>query len=251
MNLTYIRIDLVRQLRDISTWMFVVALPAAMLLLIGQIYATDAQAGHGNVQFYTTISMAAYSAATATTAIAGTAAAESLAGWGRQLALAGQRTWQIVANKTMVATICAAFTTAIVFAVGAITGAQADSWEIWTWSYLIVLIASPLFAVYGFAVAMWFRTETAVGVASALITFFAFFGNVFMPLSGNLLKFARFTPMYGYVGLSRYPLTEGTLPDGKTIVTDEVWWLVANVVAWLVIFTVAAIWGTRRARASR
>lgn len=251
MNLTCIRIDLARQLRDVSILMFVVALPAAMVLLFGQLSSSDTQAGNGNVGYYITVSMAAYSAATAATAIAGTAVAESLAGWSRQLSLAGQSIASSVLNKTVVAILASLITTALVFAVGALNGAEADSWQLWVQSYLIVLAGMPLFASYGFAVAMWFKTENAAGLASALITFFAFFGNVFLPLSGWLLTIARFTPMYGYVALARYPLLEGNVLDGDTLVQEEPWLLWANVGAWFAVFFVAAVLGARRARSRR
>ena len=45
-----------------------------------------------------------------------------------------------------------------------------------------------------------------------------------------MLDFARFTPMYGYVGLVRWPELEGTLASGAG--SDELWVLVADFVAW-------------------
>lgn len=251
MNLTYIRIDLVRDLRDVSVWMFIVALPVAMLLLFSQSAESGAQAGNGNVSFHVTVSMASFSAAIAATAIAGTAVTEFLSGWGRQLALAGQRVWQTIANKVVVATILSALTTGIVLGAGALTGARAGTWQIWAWSYLLVLVGAPLFAMYGFAAAVWFRTDLANGVAASIVTLFGFFGNVFMPLGGDLLAFARFTPMYGYAALARYPVSEGWVLDRGTVIAERPWWWITNVMAWLILFTLAAIWGARRARAAR
>lgn len=251
MNATYVRIELARQFRDISTWMFVIALPAGMLLIFGQMGYADESAGHGNVRFYLMVSMAAFSATTAATAIAGIAATESMLGWGRQLSLTRQTTLGFVLNKAIVAIIVAAGAVAVVFTVGALSGARGDTWQVWVHSALITLAGSSVFAVYGLAVALWFKSETAAGMAGATITFFGFLGNVFVPLGGGLLAFARFTPMYGYVGLVRYPLTEGRLVDQNTPTTDSVWALVANVVAWLAIFSTCAALGLRRARARR
>lgn len=78
--------------------------------------------------------------------------------------------------------------------------------------------------------------------------FFAFFGNVSTPLEGAMLAFARFTPMYGYVGLVRYPQLEGKIEVAKPPQTDSTWLLAANYLAWLAVFVCLAVLGTRRAR---
>ena len=80
------------------------------------------------------------------------------------------------------------------------------------------------------------------------MTFFAFFGNVFMPLDGVMLDIARFTPLYGFVALSRWPLTEGTLTTGQT---EEMWMLLLNVAVWFVLFAVLVFAGMKRSRARR
>ncbi|MBW8732333.1 MAG: ABC transporter permease, partial [Terrabacter sp.] len=87
--------------------------------------------------------------------------------------------------------------------------------------------------------------EAAVGAASGTMVIFAFLGNVFIPLSGALLAFAKFTPLYGYAALARYPLTEGYLPDGSQ---DPLWVPIVNVLAWLAIFGTAAVLLVRRGR---
>ena len=66
------------------------------------------------------------------------------------------------------------------------------------------------FSLYGLVVGLTFRSEAAVFVAGAgMLVILAFLGNIFFPLSGTLLTLAKFTPLYGYVSLARYPLTEG------------------------------------------
>jgi ABC-2 type transport system permease protein len=77
------------------------------------------------------------------------------------------------------------------------------------------------------------------------MTFFAFFGNVFMPLDGVMLDIARFTPLSGFVALSRWPLTDGVLTTGQT---DELWMLFLNVVVWLGLFALLVTMGMKRSR---
>lgn len=251
MNATYVRIELFRQSRDIMNLMFAILMPVAMFILFGNMFGSgDQSAGNGNVKFYIMISMAAYGAAIATTAIAGTAATESLLGWGRQIALTPMKPRSFVASKITVAMIVSAASAAAVFLVGAASGARADATWIWLLSYAITVAGSGVFALYGMAAGLAFKSETAIGIASSGMVFFAFFGNVFMPLSGMLLQIAKFTPMYGYVGLARYPLSEGVAASG-TDATDSIWLLLANLVAWALIFAGLALWAVRRSRARK
>jgi ABC-2 type transport system permease protein len=80
------------------------------------------------------------------------------------------------------------------------------------------------------------------------MTFFAFFGNVFMPLDGVMLDVARLTPLYGFVALSRWPLTDGTLTTGQT---DPLWAVVLNILVWLAVFAALVFAGVRRSRRRR
>jgi ABC-2 type transport system permease protein len=84
MSLTYIRIDLLRQLRDLSNLTFIVAMPVVMYLVFGATAEYGGErAGNGNVQFYVMSSMAVYGAAMAATSVTGTAKMEQILGWGR------------------------------------------------------------------------------------------------------------------------------------------------------------------------
>lgn len=246
MNATYIRIDLVRQLRNVGNIMFVLGLPGAMYLLFGASNSSaDTRMLHANVAFYVMTSMAAYGAAVATTGIAATAATESMLGWGRQLSLTRQPGWGYVANKVAVALSLALVAVAIVFGIGALTGAHADTWQIWAQTFGIVIGGSVMFALYGLAIGMLVKSETASSVASGSLVFLAFFGNMFMPLSGTMLQVARFTPMYGYAVLSRWLGTEGWITRDTR---DSLTWAVVNYGVWFVLFALLAVVATRRVR---
>ena len=240
---TYARLDLRRQLRDRIGMFFIIGLPTFMYLVFG--LGSDDPVGSGNVGMYVMISMAAYGAVTATTGVAGSAAMEQVMGWGRQLGLTPMRPLGFVAAKAAVAMTVAAMPVALIFAIGAITGARGD-WTDWALAAVVVWLGSALFAIYGLAVCLAFRGSNAPGIASGMIVVMAFLGNVFTPMSGFMLDLGRFTPLYGYVALARYPLTDGWLPVGGR---DALWLPVANVLAWTVIFSLLAMWGVRRSRA--
>lgn len=249
MNATYIAIDLRRHLRDWSNLMFTLLLPVAMYVLFG---ASNSDGGqmtmHANVRFYVMSSMAAYGAALACTSTAAQAASESMLGWGRQLALTRQPAYGFVANKVVVAFALATVASALVFLVGWATGAEADHWWLWLATFAITIGGGAMFALYGLAVGLAFRSETAASIASGSLVFLAFFGNMFLPLGGTMLTIAKFSPMYGYATLVRWPTTEGWLTDGTS---DSLWLAVVNFVVWTAIFAVTAVLASRRARARR
>lgn len=240
---TYALLDLRRQLRDRFGMFFVVGLPTFMYLVFG--LGSDDPVGSGNVAMYVMVSMAAYGAVTATTSAAGSAATEQLMGWGRQLGLTPVRPLGFVVAKAAVAMAVAAVPVALVFALGAATGARGD-WTDWTLAAAIAWLGSALFAIYGLAVCLVLRGTNAPGIASGMIVVMAFLGNVFSPIDGLLLDIGRLTPLYGYAALARFPLTDGRLPVGGQ---DPLWLPVANVLAWTVIFSLLAVWGVRRSRA--
>lgn len=236
----YAALDLRRQVRDRVQMFFVLGLPAFMYVVFG--LGSDDPVGSGNVAMYVMVSMAAYGAVTATTGVAGSAARERTTGWGRQLALTPLRPGAFLVLKTGLAMTVAAVPVALIYAIGAATGAAGTASD-WLLSAVIVWAGSALFALYGLAVCLAFRSDNSVSIASGLIVIMAFLGNVFTPMSGLILDIGRFTPLYGYAALARYPLTEGQVPDGSH---DPLWLPVANVLAWTVIFAGVALWGLRR-----
>ncbi|UNX55771.1 ABC transporter permease [Georgenia sp. TF02-10] len=244
---TYFGIELRRVARDYVTMFFVAVLPAFLYVIFGatQDYAS-APAGHGNAALYTMISMAAYGAVTATTGVGGMAAVERMQGWGRQLALTPLPDSGYVAVKAGTAFVIAAVPVVLIYALGFFTGAEGTAGA-WLGSGLLVLVGAAAFSLYGLLAGLLFRTEAAVGAASGSLVVLGFLGNVFVPLSGGLLTFAQLTPLYGYVALARYPLTEGVLigPAGPGA-TQALWVPVLNLVVWAGVFAVAALLLVRR-----
>ncbi len=250
MNTTYLALETKRITRDYVTMFFTAVLPAFFYLIFGasQEYSGEA-AGNGNVAMYIMISMAAYGAVVATTGIGGMAAVERMQGWGRQLALTPMTDGAYVAIKTTIALVIAAMPIALVFGLGALTGAEADA-RVWAFSALILLAGATTFSLYGLCFGLAFRSEAAVSAASGTLVILGFMGNIFFPLTGWLLSVAKFTPLYGYVQLARYPLTEGFNLDTTTgaMIEEAGWVPVVNVVVWTLIFAVLATWLVRRGR---
>ena len=245
MNATFTLLEMRRITRDWAGMFFTAVLPAFFYLIFGStVAAKDATIGNGNVAMYVMISMAAYGAVTATTSIGGNAAVERVQGWGRQLGLTPLADSSYIAMKAIIAMTVAAVPILLTYVLGVVTGAEGSA-TAWGLSALLVLAGSAVFALYGLLIGTAFRSEAAVGAAAGTLVIFAFLGNLFIPLSGTLLSFAKLTPLYGYAALARYPLTEGYLPDGSQ---DPLWLPVVNVAAWALVFGVLATVLVRRGR---
>jgi ABC-2 type transport system permease protein len=249
-NPTYTRLELRRIGRDHATLFFTIGLPGFLYLIFGaaQEYADEPML-HGNVGFSIMAGMAAYGAVTATTGIGGMAAVERMQGWGRQLGLTPLSDAQYVASKAAVALAVASLPILLVFLLGWATGAEAAAW-VWAVTALITLVGATTWALFGLAVGLAFRSEASVSVAGGTLVILAFLGNLFFPLSGTLLTIAKFTPLYGYATLARYPVNEGQAVDnaGNALPVDPLWVPVLNVVVWTTIFAVTAIVLVRRGR---
>lgn len=246
---TMLRVEALRQIRNPYTLAFTLGMPVAMYLLFGAgMGYGSVMAGHGNVAFYIMVSMAAYGTAVAMSSITSLAASESKQGWGRQLAMTPLSSTGYAVTKLITAVSFAALAAVAVIIAGLATGAEAT--QMWRWWACvgIMLGVGLMFGLYGLGVGLFFNPDTAAALASISLVFFAFLGNVFMPLDGMMLDIARFTPMYGYVALTRWPLTEGTLTTGQT---DPMWMIVLNILVWLAVFIVLVAAGLKRSRSRR
>ncbi|KUF07079.1 ABC transporter [Leucobacter sp. G161] len=247
---TFFRVEVLRQFRNPYTLAFTLAMPVAMYLLFGaNAEYASASAGNGNVAFYVMASMAAFGTATAMTSLCALAASEVGQGWGRQIALTPLSITGYAVVKLAVALAFSAFSTAIVFAVGVLTGARADS--LWSWLVVagIILAGGLMFGLFGLGVGLAFNSDSAASLASISITLFGFVGNLFMPLSGAMLDVARFTPMYGYGALVRWPITEGALVMGGG--SEPLWVALANFAVWTLLFGLLVRYGVLRSRRRR
>ena len=249
--LTYLWLDLFRSLREPANLFFVVAFPLAMYLVFGRLNASAGDYGphaHGNVSASVMLAMASFSACLGATSASAAAAVEQSAGWGRQMAVTGQGLRGYLVVKTGTAVGTAALPVTVVLTAGALTDSQMEGWA-WAASPLICLIGVLPFVLWGLAAGMWLPSSASIGIATSLVSLFAFIGNTFMPLNHTLLTISRFTPMYGSTALARWPLGEGWtyVPDRPAGIQDPLWMPLANLVAWTLIFGLLVIGARRRA----
>lgn len=246
---TLFRIEAIRQIRNPYTLAFTLAMPVAMYLLFGggAAYA-DLSVGNANASFYVMVSMGAFGTATAMSSLCSLAASEVGQGWGRQLALTPLPMAGYAITKVLTALSYAALSVLAVNIAGFLTGARADDTWRWFAAAGITLVLGMIYGLFGLGVGLAFNSDSAAALASISITFFGFFGNVFIPMDGVLLDIAHYTPMYGYVALVRWPATDGALLAGGS---DPLWAAIMNVVVWGLLFTALVRVGVLRSRRRR
>ncbi|MGO1545625.1 MAG: ABC transporter permease [Gulosibacter sp.] len=256
LNLAYTGFELRRNLRMYTNLLFMVGLPVAMYVIFGamQEYSTsELGSGRGNVSAQIMVSMATYGAVTATSGLAGAAAVELQQGWGRQLALTPFTRLGYITSKTIVALALAILPILAVYIVGGLMDAEMDAW-IWPATGALILVGGIVFALYGLAFGLMFRSESAVSAASGLVVILMFLGNAFVPLSGVLLEIAPFTPVWGVMQLALWPLSEGVGIDPEAtngMIEYALWQPITNIAVWTIVFGLIALLSARRGTSRR
>jgi len=236
-NVTMLRIELRRVLRNRRTMFFTLVFPVIFYLMFGlQGFGSQSAGAHGNIRAYIMISMAVYGAMLATASGGASVSIERAAGWSRQLRLTPLSPAVYVMVKMLTAMVLALGSLLAVYAIGSLTGAQMDG-PYWVITALIAWVGSLVFAAFGLFMGYLLPGENVMQVIGPGLAVLAFFGGLFVPLTkGSLLEqIAQFTPMYGLNQLVHAPLT------GEAV---QLVWL-ANLVAWLVIFAGGAMWRFR------
>jgi ABC-2 type transport system permease protein len=194
--------------------------------------------GHGNVAGYIMISMALYGAMLSTTGGGAMVAVERSQGWSRQLRLTPLSAAAYIAVKLVVAMTLGAVSLVVVYAAGAVSGAQMDA-GVWFSTAVLAWVGSLVFAAFGVFMGYLLPSENVMQILGPLLALFAFLGGLFVPLDqlGSAFQtIAKFTPMYGLSEVVHAPIT-GDAPG---------WAAVVNVVVWLAVFAGGAAWRFRR-----
>src|ERR1700691_861571 len=142
-NLTVLRLEIRRLLRNRRTVIFALIFPVVFFLAFGlnKTYA-NLQYGHGNVSAFIMISMALYGAVLATTSGGAMVSIERTAGWSRQLRLTPLSPAAYIATKMLTALVLGLSSMTAVYIVGGITGKPTMPVYLWVVTALCVWIGS-------------------------------------------------------------------------------------------------------------
>ena len=240
-SLTFLRLEISRMLRNRRTLVFTLIMPPAFFLLFGGL--SDAYqhqvAGRGNVSAYLMISFAVYGSMIANTSAGASVAVERALGWSRQLRLTPLDPMAYIATKVMTAMVLGAVSVAIVFTVGAASGAVQMPTSAWIISGVVAWFCAIVFAAFGLFMGYLLPSENVMQILGPVLALLALMGGLFVPLdvlSHTLRTLAEYTPAYGVGKLARAAL----LGDGADLGA------IANVLAWTALFGAGAVWRFRR-----
>jgi ABC-2 type transport system permease protein len=239
-NVTVLKLEVRRLLRNRRTVIFSVVAPVVLFLAFGlnKAYANQS-AGHGNVSAFIMISMALYGAVLATTSGGAMVSIERAAGWSRQLRLTPLSPVAYITIKILTAMILGAASVIVVYAAGMLTGKPSMPGYLWIVTALCVWVGSLVFAAFGLFMGYLLPTENVMQILGFGLMLLSFAGGLFIPLSQFphiLQDLAEFTPLYGLNQLVHAPLLG--------VGVHMAW--VANAVAWLLIFAAGAVWRFRK-----
>jgi ABC-2 type transport system permease protein len=239
-NLTALRLEIRRLLRNRRTVVITVVFPVFFFLIFGlnKAYAND-KAGQGNVAAFVMISLALYGAVFAATSGGALVSIERAQGWSRQLRLTPLAPAAYITMKVLTALVLGAGSVAVVYIAGVVTHKASMPAYLWIVTALCVWVGSLLFAAFGLFMGYLLPTENVMQIMSLILTLLSFGGGLFIPLSQfphAVQTIAKFTPLYGLNQLVHAPLLGGSVP----------WTWPVNVLAWLIIFTGGAVWLFRK-----
>lgn len=244
-TLTYLRIELLRRLRNRRTLLFTVAFPVLMYVLIGvplrdeSLTGTPVAEGGISVAAYIMVSMAMYGAMMSATQTGAAVAVERAQGWSRQLRLTTLNPFVNIVIKMIAGMVLGLLAVAATYLAGAVSGVQLTATQ-WIVTGLVGwLLASAVFTTLGLFVGYLTPSENAAQVTSLVVVFLAFLGGLFYPIDSMpdfMQVIAKFTPVYGIGELARAPLTGEGFDLG---------WLI-NALVWLGLFVVGTTWAFRR-----
>src|ERR1700733_11450084 len=238
-NVTVLRLEIRRLLRNRRTVIFALIFPVVFFLAFGlnKAYANQSAGpgSHGNVSAFIMISMALYGAVLATTSGGAMVSIERAAGWSRQLRLTPLSPAAYITIKMMGALVLGGISVIAVFAAGIISHKPSMPVYLWIVSGLCVWIGSLIFTAFGLFLGYLLAPENVLQFLGIGLAILSFAGGLFTPLSQfpHLFRtIAQFTPLYGLNQLVHTPQLGGNV---------HVAW-VANAVVWLILLASGAVW---------
>jgi len=233
-NLTVLRIELRRMLRNRRTVVFTLVFPIALFLSFGSTEGWDDSVGNGNVAAYIMVSMALYGAALTSAATGSMVALERSLGWSRQLRLTPLNPVVYILIKALVALFMGALAIAAVNLVGILQGKAVMPTHVWIVTPFLTVACTLTFAALGVFIGYVVPGENAMQILGPGLALMSFLGGVFIPLdqyNDVVRHIAYWTPMYGVSEIARSVLTH-----------DLPWFAIVNAVGWFAIFVGGAAW---------
>jgi ABC-2 type transport system permease protein len=236
--LAYTRYELLRAFRNRRFFVFSLAFPLVLYLLIAGPNGNENDIGGSGIpaRLYFMVSLAAFGTMNGVVAAGARIAAERAIGWTRQLRITPLRPSAYIGVKLVTAYVFALLTLAVLYTAGIALGVHipAHAWVEMTGLLLLGLLP---FAALGIALGHLLTTDSLGPVIGGTTALLAFLGGVWFPLGDGFIgDIGRGLPSYwlvqaGHVGVGG----QGWSATGWAVVTG-----------WTVALTVLAVQVYRR-----
>ncbi|GAA3452987.1 ABC transporter permease [Dactylosporangium matsuzakiense] len=229
MNLTYLRLEAVRLIRNKRAVIFSTLMPALLVVIIGGVSVGN----DPDAKKYVMVSMALFGAMTAAMFAGGTIAIERGLGWNRTLRLTPLSPAAYVLNKVLLSLVMGIPPVVVTFAIGALGLHVRLTAAEWVLCFVGAWLSSLPFAALGVVVGYLAKPDSVQQVSALLNLTLAAFGGLWVPvdLMPHIMQvIAKFTPSYWTGQVARSPLDGGHI-DTQAIVVLLGWTVVLGVIA--------------------
>ncbi|MQA01396.1 MAG: ABC transporter permease [Streptosporangiales bacterium] len=235
MSLTYLRVEIMRQVRDPRTLIFTVAMPSVLFLIFSN--TSSGELGGISSSAYLMVSMAAYGSIGAAMFSASGIALERRIGWNRQLRLTPLPPQAYVLVKGTVAWLVTLVGLLLVYLVGLGCGVDL-TWTRWLESLAATWLAVLPFVLLGIGIGYVGKVDLVQPVTMIVFLGMSIVGGLWVPVQAMpdlLAQLARVVPSYWLGAAGRAPLgAPGFGVEGVLVLA-----------AWAVLFGGLAAWRYR------
>ena len=219
---------------------FAFAMPLAMYYMFGvNDEYLNYELAHGNITAAILTNMALYGVILVAGSLGATVALERSNGISRMFAMTPMSSTVQILVRIVASMSLSVLIIAVTYLFGYVTGARMDS-RTWVLSGVLTALMSVLPGAMGLAAGFAVRGDGAYSLSSLLSVVGAFTSGMFIPLEQMAPVVATIAPWTPFYGMTR--VTQA-LVRGEGLLS---WQHVANIVAWTLIFTAAAVWGNKR-----
>jgi ABC-2 type transport system permease protein len=223
---TYMRLELLRTVRDPFYLFLAVVVPIGFYLLFSGLFGSETPPGQlsGNIEIM--VALAVYGGIWACLVATGPRLAnERSSGWFRQLSLLPLDPWKILVGRMLVAILFALPAMLLIYATAIVVhGVQLSIGE---WLGIIVLMWVGVwpFALLGIALGYVTNDTTSFGVTYGLYMVFSAAGGLWVPptiLPSTMLSIAKTLPTYQAADLG-WRVADGLAPSWTSAIVLVLW----------------------------
>jgi ABC-2 type transport system permease protein len=231
-NPTYLRLEILRLMRNRRVLIFSMIMPAVLLLIFGGLYKEQALNGV-TAGAYLMVSFGLFGSMTAAIGSGGSIAVERGLGWNRQLRLTPLRPAAYVATKVILSLIMALPPILLTYLIGILTLGVRLPATTWVLITLGSWLGAIPMAALGLIVGYLAKPDSVQQISGLLYMLLAAFGGIWVPVEQmpNLMhKIAEWTPAYWTGQLARGPLFHHAL-SMREVGMILLWTAVLSIVA--------------------